>query len=68
MKKQPGKKNNKTLWIACLIAVVAITAVRVVCHFAGVEMSDTLSRAFGFAEIVAVAAMVYTYMKWRQQK
>ncbi|MBE6998028.1 MAG: hypothetical protein E7427_07680 [Ruminococcaceae bacterium] len=66
MKKQPEKKNSKVLWVVCLVAVLAITAVRVICHFAGVEMSDAVSRGFGIAELIAVAAMVYTYMKWRQ--
>ena len=68
MKKEPEKKMKKIYWVICLIVVVVITAVRVACHFARVEMSDTLSRAFGWAEIVAVAAMVYSYMKWRQQQ
>ncbi len=66
MKKKPEKKNSKTLWIVCLIVVVGVTAARLICHFAGVELSDTLSRVFGGAEIVAVAAMVYSYMKWRR--
>ena len=68
MKKEPEKKMKKIYWVVCLIVVLAVTAVRVACHFAGVELSDTLSRVFGGAEIVAVAAMVYTYMKWRQQQ
>lgn len=68
MKNQPEKKMKKMVWVVCLIAVLGITAVRVVLHFAGVEMSDTLQRVFGGAEIVAVAAMVYTYMRWRNQQ
>ena len=65
------KKNfvfKKIYWLVCLIAVVAITVVRVILHFAGVELSDTFSRAFGSAEIVAVAAMVFLYLRWRQQQ
>ena len=68
MSKEPEKKMKKSVWVGCLIAVIAITAVRLILHVAGVEMSDTVSRIFGGAEIVAVAAMVYTYMKWRQQQ
>lgn len=68
MKKQNADQKKPMTWVICLIIVVAITAVRLICHFAGVEMSDTLSRVFGGAEIVAVAAMVYFYMKWRQQQ
>ena len=68
MKKEPERKMKKLYWVVCLIAVRGITAIRLICHFAGVELSDTLSRLFGGAEIVAMAAMVYTYMRWRQQQ
>ena len=67
MKNQPEKKMKKIYWVVCLIVVLGVTAVRVVFHFAGVELSDTLSRVFGGAEVVAVAAMAYTYMRWRTQ-
>ncbi len=69
MKKEPEKKfvYKKIYWFICLIAVIAITVVRVILHFAGIELSDALSRAFGSAEIVAVAAMVFLYLRWRQQ-
>ncbi len=68
MKKQDENQKKKMIWVYCLIAVLAITAVRLICHFAGVEMSDTVSRLFGGAEVVAVAAMVFYYMRWRQQR
>ena len=45
-----------------------IIAARVICQIAGVELSDTMERVFGGAELVAVAAMAYTYMRWRQQQ
>ena len=68
MKKQTDREKRKIYWVVCLIAVLAIMAVRVILHVAGVEMSDTLSRIFGGAEIVAVAAMVFFYMKWRNDR
>ena len=67
MKKQPEKKMKKTVWVVCLIVVLAIIAARVICQVAGVELSDTMERVFGGAELVAVAAMAYTSMRWRQQ-
>ena len=67
MKKQPEKKYKKIYWLIFLIAALVITAVRVICHFAGAELSDTASRAFGSAELVAVAGMVFFYMRWRQE-
>lgn len=68
MKKEPERKMKKLYWVVCLIAVLGITAIRLICHFAGVELSDTMTRVFGGAEIVAMAAMVYTYLRWRQQQ
>ena len=68
MKNEPEGKFKKIYWVISLIAVLVIIAARVVCELAGVTLSDTATRVFGGAEIVAVAAMVYCYMKWRRQQ
>ncbi len=66
MKNQPEKQRKKIYWVVCLIAALAITAARVICHFAGAALSDTATRVFGGAETVAVAGMVFFYLRWRQ--
>ena len=66
MKKEPENKYKKIYWVVCLIAVVVILAARLILHFAGVELSDTLSDVFNWAEAVAVAAMAFFYLRWRQ--
>lgn len=68
MSKEPEKKMKKSVWIGFLIAVIGITVLRLGLHVAGIELSDTVSRIFGGAEIVAMAGMVFTYMRWRQQQ
>ena len=60
-------KANKTLLLVCLALIVAITAARIICHFCGVALSDTLVRVLGGVEIVAVAVLAYSYMKWRKK-
>ena len=47
--------------------IVLITLARVICHFTGTEWSDTLTRVLGGVEIVAVAVLAYSYMKWRKK-
>ena len=68
MSKEPEKKMKKSVWVGFLIAVIGIMALRLILHFAGVELSDMASRIFGGAEIVAMAGMVYCYMRWRMQQ
>ena len=60
-------KENGSFVGVCLIAVVVILAARLILHFAGVELSDTLSDVFNWAEAVAVAAMAFFYLRWRQR-
>jgi len=67
MNKQPTKKNHPILGIICIAVIVLITLARVVCHFTGTEWTDTLTRVLGGAEIVAVAVLAYSYMKWRKK-
>lgn len=66
MKKEPEGKFKKIYWVVCLIAVVVILAARLILHFAGVELSDTVLDVFNWGEGVAVAAMAFTYLRWRQ--
>ena len=66
MKKEPEGKFKKIYWVVCLIAVVVILAARLILHFAGVELSDTVLDVFNWAEGVAVAAMAFTYLRGRQ--
>lgn len=68
MSKEPEKKNSKTPWFVCLILVLALVAARLICHFAGVEFSDTGTRVFGGAELVATAGMAFFYMRWRRKR
>ncbi len=68
MSKEPEKKMKKSVWVGFLIAVIGIIVVRLGLHVAGIELSDTVSRIFGGAEIVAMAGMVYCYMRWRKQQ
>lgn len=67
MKQQPQKKTHPILGIICIVVIVLITLARVVCHFTGTEWTDTLTRVLGGAEIVAVAVLAYSYMKWRKK-
>ena len=67
MRKKPQKQNNPILGIVCIVVIVLITLARGICHFTGAEWSDTLTRVLGGVEIVAVAVLAYSYMKWRKK-
>ncbi len=68
MKRQPQKKKRPALWIACLAVIVGITAARVICHVSGVDWSDTLTRVLGGIEIIAAAALAFTFVQSRRNQ
>ena len=68
MKKKPEKKkSSRLLLISMLAVIVAVTAVRLIFALCGAPLSDTLVRVLGCVEILAVAVLVYSYIKDRQR-
>ena len=68
MSKKPEKKKNTSLWVVCIGVVLAVILVRIVCHVAGVALSDTLVRVMGGLQLIAVFVAAFSYARWRFNK
>ena len=68
MAKKPEQKKNTSLWLVCIGIVLAVILVRIVCHVAGVTLSDTLVRVMGGLQLIAVFVAAFSYARWRFNK